>query len=328
VTGSAGGNVLAAETSLLCTSRSRCERCDVARQRQDPNPLQWTRPRVKVSLFWSVTLSAGPALPNDQRLPQFTSQTGSTSIDTYQGYRLGVARRTDLQLLVDALKGQPGEQASPRRLGERLGWDADKVRRVAAKANADPMTPLFIGKGGVIKHRGSERGASVGIYADVAHVIETSWGPGEMRLRDINTVVTARSGRRNGGVWTHPDLVIAADPPRRKSQDEPHRLHSIEIETADGFDLRSVYQAHAQGRGANYSWVFGSKAPGVEKADWDRILWTVDELGIGLVTFTKPHVYSTWITHRQADFKEPTREERRAFLERTMNAADRAAIGL
>jgi hypothetical protein len=239
-----------------------------------------------------------------------------------------MGRRTDLQLLIDALKAQPGEQASPRKLGEWLGWDADKVRRIAVKANADPSTPLFIGKGGVIKHRGSERGASVGIYADVAHVIETSWGPKEMGLRDIDTIGTARSGRRNGGVWTHPDLVIAANPPRRKSQDEPRRLHAVEIETADGFDLRSVYQAHAQGRGANYSWVFGSKAPGVEKADWDRILWTVHELKIGLVTFTKPHVFSTWVTHRQADFKEPKRGERNDFLERTMNSSDREAMDL
>jgi hypothetical protein len=239
-----------------------------------------------------------------------------------------MARRTELQLLIDALKAHPGEQASPRRLGEWLGWETDKVRRVADKANADPSTPLFIGKGGVIKHRGSERGAAVGIYADVAHVIETSWGPKEMGLRDIHTIGTARSGRRNGGVWTHPDLVIAANPPRRKSPDEPRRLHAIEIETADGFDLRSVYQAHAQGRGANYSWVFGCKTPKVEKADWERILWTVEELGIGLVTFTKPHVYSTWVTHRRASFKESTQDERRAFLERTMNAPDRDFLGV
>jgi hypothetical protein len=51
-------------------------------------------------------------------------------------------------------------------------------------------------------------------------------------------------------------------------------------------------------------------------------------LGIGLVTFTKPHVYSTWVTHRQASFKEMTRDERRALLECTMNVADREASGL
>ncbi|MGE0139682.1 MAG: hypothetical protein AB7R77_17845 [Ilumatobacteraceae bacterium] len=239
-----------------------------------------------------------------------------------------MARRTDLALLIDALKDQPGEQASPRKVADLLGWESDKVRRVAERANDDPSIPLYIAKGGVIAHRGSERGASVGIYADVARVIATYWGPRELGLRNIDVIGTSRSGTRGGGVWTHPDLVVAADPARRRSQTEPRRLHAIEVETAAGFDLRSVYQAHAQGRDANYSWVFGSKAPGVEKPDWDRVLWTAESLGVGLVTFAKPHAYGTWTTHREAEHKEPSVAEREMFLKRTMSASLRAEYDL
>ena len=239
-----------------------------------------------------------------------------------------MARRTDLELLIDTLKSQPGEQASPLRLAGLLGWELDKVGRVATKGNESQSVPVFIAKGGVIKHRGSERGASVGIYADVARVITTYWGPREVGLRNIDVIGTSRSGTRGGGVWTHPDLVVAADPARRKSQDEPRRLYAIEVETEAGFDLKSVYQAHAQGRDADYSWVFGRKSPGVEKSDWDRVLWTAQQLGVGLVTFIKPHAFGTWTTHHTADHKGPTLDERELFLERTMSPSLRATYDL
>ena len=93
----------------------------------------------------------------------------------------------------------------------------------------------------------------------------------------------ARGGSRGWGTWTHPDLVVSADPRRRRSRSEPPRLHAIEVETAEGFDLKSVYQAHAQGRGANYCWVIGAFAAGVTDYEWDRALWTAKELGVGIV---------------------------------------------
>lgn len=239
-----------------------------------------------------------------------------------------MGRRTDLELLIAMLRAQPGEQASRQRSAALLAWDEAKVVRVATKGSDDPAIPIYIAAGGVIKHRGSERGASAGIYADVARVITDYWGPRKLGLRNINTFDTSRSGRRGEGVWTHPDLVVAADPRRRKSSSEPRRLHAIEVETADGFDLKSVYQAHAQGRDANSSWVFGNKAPGVEKSDWNRILWTAEELGVGLVTFTKPHAFGTWTTHREAEHKDTSAAERGLFLERTLNRHTREVAEL
>jgi hypothetical protein len=239
-----------------------------------------------------------------------------------------MARRTDLELLIDMLKSQPGHQASAARLSGLLGWGAEKVKRVAARGNDDPAVPVFVASGGAIKHRGSERGASVGLYGDVARIIKQYWGERVLGLRNLDVIVTAHSGHRGSGVWTHPDLIVAADPPRRRSADEPRRLHALEVETADGFDLRSVYQAHAQGRGAHYSWVFGSKAPGVDPIDWERVTWTAESLGIGLVTFEKPHAYGTWTTHLKAELQEPSAIERERFIVQTVSAGDRALIGL
>ena len=238
-----------------------------------------------------------------------------------------MARRTEVEMMVDVLAGLEGSQATVKVLAGLLGWDPEKTNRVAKKASADLGLPVSIAKGSVVKYRGREHGSSVGIYADVSKVLVKRFGPEKMGYRDTEVFDTSRSGKRGAGVWTHPDLVMVANPKRRSSADEPRRLHAIEVETEDGFDLRSVYQAHAQGRGANYSWVFGSKQPTVSKSDWDRVLWTAHKLGVGLVTFVKPHLMSTWTIHVQPDFAEVSPDERTAFLTQTMNRTDIEAIG-
>jgi hypothetical protein len=87
-----------------------------------------------------------------------------------------MARAHGLELLMDALKHQSGHQASPARLSGLLGWDLAKVKRVADRGNSDSAVPIYTAKGGVIKHRGSERGAPVGLYDDVAPIIMNYWG--------------------------------------------------------------------------------------------------------------------------------------------------------
>ena len=238
------------------------------------------------------------------------------------------SRRSYAEILIDHLKTQPSNQASLRRLSELSGWPIEKVQKVVAVANADPSVALSIGPGGTIQHRGTERGSSNGLYADVARVILNYWGPRQIGLRNISAVDTSRAGTRGKGVWLHPDLVLAADPRKRDSREEPRRLHAIEVETNLGFDLRSVYQAHAQGRGADYTWVFGSREPGVESPEWQRIVWTARELRVGLVTFNKPGAYGTWTHHIDAERRYPTSAERAEFLDVAVGGALRVDLEL
>jgi len=237
-------------------------------------------------------------------------------------------RRTDPELLADVLKAFENNQASASRLSQAMDWEIDKVQRVVDRAIAEGQLSISRGPGGVIKYRGGERMGSNGFYADVARVIRDYWGQRNFGLRNVDTIETAKAGTRGSGVWTHPDLVIAADPARRDSPDEPRRLHAVEVETKSGFDIRSVYQAHAQGRGADYTWVFGDKSPGVPELDWDRIMWTAAELGVGLVTFTKSGAYGTWTHHLDAERKRPTAEEREGFIKLTVGPALRDQYGL
>jgi hypothetical protein len=105
-------------------------------------------------------------------------------------------------------------------------------------------------------------------------------------------------------------------------------LHAIEVKTASSFDLRVVYQAHAEGRGANYAWAFGSKTPALGAAEWERILWTASALGVGIVTFDRPHSYGTWTTHLPAARMQPAAEERERFIGQVVGVRARESLGL
>jgi hypothetical protein len=256
-----------------------------------------------------------------------TIQRGRSMVTT-DPWEEVVARRTDVQILVNHLISQESCQASVRRLTILTGWDEDKVRRVVENASTNPMINVHVGRGGTVQYRGTERTSSNGLYSDVARVLATYWASRELNLRNVDVIVTATGGTRGGGVWTHPDLVIAADPARRRSRNEPRRLHAVEVETNAGFDVRSVYQAHAQGRGAEYSWVFGNTLPGVAPKDWERVMWTAESLGVGVVTFDRPGSFGTWTTHRHAEHKEPSSDQREAFLDRVLVARRRTEYEL
>ena len=239
-----------------------------------------------------------------------------------------MGRRTDPQILVSHLRDQPNNSASPARLSILTGWPPDKVARAIRRGIEDPYLALHIGRGGTVQFRGEEASAQPGIYSDVARIITGYWGPRELGLRNTTVAFSARSGSRGWGAWTHPDLVVSADPRRRRSQAEPPRLHAIEVETAEGFNIKSIYQAHAQGRGANYCWVIGAFTPGIKDHERDRVLWTAKELGVGVVEFERPGAYGTWRTHLQAEFKTPSRALRRHFIDIALRQDQRVELGL
>jgi hypothetical protein len=103
--------------------------------------------------------------------------------------------------------------------------------------------------------------------------------------------------------------MIFADPRRRKSATDPRETHAFEVEQRNGFDVRSVYQALEQGRGANYTWVFAHS----DDAD-TRVMRAADDLGVGIVVFTNPSAFGTYRTLRRANRRQVTPDERKHFL--------------
>jgi hypothetical protein len=217
--------------------------------------------------------------------------------------------------MIDQLRQYPHNQTSASRLARDLGWTEEKVSRVVTAAMSEASTPVERGPGGVIRFRGSETGVAPGIYYDVQRVVRDYWAP-KHGLRSPRVEITSTSGRRGAGVWCHPDLVMSALPARRRNRDDPPFLHSIEVEVNTGFDIKSVYQAHAQGRGANYSWVFFASSEGASP-NFERIEWAATELQIGLVEFKRSGASSTYRVRLEAERREVTTEDREIFCENT-----------
>ena len=187
----------------------------------------------------------------------------------------------------------------------------EKVRRVVDSAKLNPRTQLNFGRGGVLQFRGSERYGPTGLYSDVARILRNYWGP-KRGLREIEVCMTARAGRRGQGAWAHPDLVMLAFPRRRRSVTDEKDIHSWEVETHAGFDLRSVYQSHAAGRGSTFSWVV---FPSISKtgAEWERIDWAARSLGIGLIEYSRPGSYTTWKVLLEPERRDGDPEDRSNF---------------
>ena len=224
------------------------------------------------------------------------------------------ARRTDVHLMIDALKDLGGTWGTEQKCVEALialGWTDDRAARTVRRA-IDGDAPLERGKGGTLKFSGTD----LAIYDEVVRKLVSHWGPSRGLRNCWASDCHHPAGLKDAGVWAYPDVVLLADPKRRASATDPLEIHAIEVERNRGFDIRSVYQAYEQGRGANYSWVFFVGTPDKSRLSWLRIARAAKDRGVGLVSMGKPHAVTTWVEHVPAIRRnvDPARGDRQQIL--------------
>lgn len=229
-----------------------------------------------------------------------------------------IERRTRVEIICDELVTVDGnrmhEAALAKMLVERRMWPLEDTYAAIQRGVSDPTVGLNRMQGWIIVYSGTERvtgGGSVGLYDDVARVLVENWAK-ERRYRDATVEVTASSGRRGTGAWTHPDLTLKCNPNDKTRSLETEMLVAFEVETATGFDVRSVYQAYEQGRGTDYSYVVLPEHR-MAAPEWARADAVARELGVGLISYRKPGLWSTWDVVYRAQFREPQTSERESF---------------
>lgn len=229
-------------------------------------------------------------------------------------------RRTRVEIICDELAAIDGNTMHEAKLAEFLvekrSWPLDETYAAIHRGIEDPDTALTRGPGYMISYRGNERvagGGRVGLYDDVVQVLTEHWAKQRQYL-NVEVLVTATSGRRGAGAWTHPDVTLRCNPNGRTSSLETDSmLVTFEVETAVGFDVRSVYQAFEQGRGSDYSYVVFPERR-LEVPEFARAEQAAHELGVGLITYRKPGLWSSWDQLYRARFREPSESDRREFI--------------
>lgn len=235
-------------------------------------------------------------------------------------------RRTVVDLLIDDCKRLfPGKSdwGTEASITEALckdpthQWNATRVSSALHRAMEDESIALVSGRGGHIIYGGSDGS----LLLPAAKGILASWGRSNGWRFPLVIKTSNAHGGKNAGAWQHPDLIVFADPKRRSSTDAGRQLHAIEVEPAGGFDIKSIYQAFEQGRGADYCWVFsyGSQEDGTARR---RIERAARELGVGWVEMIKWTAPSTWEIPVPAGLRAssrrsqaPSEEDRLALLE-------------
>lgn len=212
-------------------------------------------------------------------------------------------RITDEGKIRAVLEEADGHELSRSELLKRINgrwtaWSPTDFDRKLNACLADDRCPIkaMPGEGDRVRLTGAEHGGGrtgSGLHVEARAILDRHGLP---RSRGGDRSVEITANRRSGeGVWTTPDLVMLHRPPRAACD----RLHTFEVEPEDGFDIRSVYQAHAHGWGADFSWVIFDR--GGRSDGWDpsseantRTVEVARLLGIGLVSFHKPSVQESW----------------------------------
>lgn len=221
------------------------------------------------------------------------------------------------QKFIRALKHQPAQKASFHHLATLLParqgrpWTTEEVEEAARALNSNTTSPVFVVRGGV-QYFGNENQKDCALYKATADGIVRRFGMSGGEPKATPHLTSRPMDKSKGGIWLNPDLIVAV---KRKLGAEPsEHFHSIEIEQASGFDIRSIYQAHEQSRGADFAWVYfaaGSKT-GIDA----RTKRAAKELGVGVVRMPQPTAPSKWKLEVNAQPRTATKADRAELLKR------------
>jgi hypothetical protein len=218
-------------------------------------------------------------------------------------------------------------------LRRRLGWDEERYWRVRDSLVDAGLLARGRGKGGTVRVVGTERPepaaavqriapaaepeAEGDLYDPIAAVLRGAWAR-DNRYGDIRVEITARQGRRpTGGIWTRPDLVVAAVRVFPYVPGRHFDLITFEVKPSWGVTLTAVYEALAHRRAATQAYVWFHTPEGPDAPDegtLNTIVAEAERHGVGVIAATQPGDYDTWDTLVSARRAAPEPEALNDFV--------------
>lgn len=164
------------------------------------------------------------------------------------------------------------------------------------------------------------------LYAPIGAVLRDWWVPRE-ELREAIVEITANQGRKQtGGLWTRPDLVVIGISAYPFIPGRSLELNTFEVKKTLEEGIEGVYEAAAQSAFSHRSFLLLQESGLISKELFTRIRNECVRFGIGLLTFSDPADWNTYVTLETASYRSPQIAQINKFIATQISETSRQRL--
>lgn len=128
---------------------------------------------------------------------------------------------------------------------------------------------------------------------NLSKILSRKAGAGSPVVYVDNVSTAAGTG---DGTWTRPDLAAIAFTKGMYLPFLRADLHTFEVKTAQGLDVKGVHEANAHGKLGHFAWIIFQAVGNAARSGetYDRVLSSANNLGVGVITFRCPNSADGW----------------------------------
>lgn len=204
-------------------------------------------------------------------------------------------------------------------LREQLGWSAEEylevrkplleagriltgkgrggsVRRANIEADLDLTSKTSPADDSASKGRPDPYPNETSLYEDLRVTLRSKWIP-EKSYESAVVEDTAQGGRRKDGIWTRPDITVAAMISYTYVPGRHFEIVTFEVKHHSGLDVTAVYEALGHLRAATSSHVLAYIPENLQEPLSEIINEIAEEAnkhGIGFIVASDPKNFDTW----------------------------------
>ncbi|MEO9902713.1 hypothetical protein [Nisaea sp.] len=169
----------------------------------------------------------------------------------------------------------------------------------------------------------------VSLYDPMLKVLKERWLPDKI-FEFAAAERTDRGGRRTDGIWSRPDLTVAAMTTFSHIPGRYFDVITFEVKHIEGLNLTAVYEALSHRRAGTRAYVLAyipdDKLETFQSNTLKDLLEEAGRHGVGLITAGDPADFDTWTEELEAEFVQPSPERLNTFVKNQLSEGTRDQI--